>query len=172
LERNSNFATLAAIRRASSTTRQIVCARGTHEAAHPKHCNFGALGLLSGCGDNDVREHTFAEVACSGFLGTDNGEYKCTSDNGSVKEVDVGKLPTRTVKVNRRTGTVAFDGEVVGECRVADFDSWECVEKTIQYRSSLRNGGYLEEWCSVSPDAPPVPTPDNCKGGSDTTEFR
>jgi hypothetical protein len=134
-----------------------------------------ALGPLSGCGDGDIRERTYAEVACFGTLGRHNNKYECVGD-GSVEQLDRSKTTDlRKVTVNRRTGAVAFDGRMVGECRVADFDAWECVERvpirgalgrydSIQYRSGLSGGGYLEQWCSVSPDAPAARNPKNCKG--------
>jgi hypothetical protein len=88
-----------------------------------------ALGPLSGCDDGDIRKRTYAEVPCFGILGTNNNKYECVSD-GSVEQIDRSKLThLRTVTVNRRTGTVAFDGSIVGQCQVADFDAWECVER-------------------------------------------
>jgi hypothetical protein len=137
-----------------------------------------ALGPLSGCGNGDIRERTYAEITCFGFLGKDNDKYECASEGG-VKQIDRSKLTSatlHTVTVNRRTGTVAFDGKVVGECRVADFDAWECVERVptrggflgntdiILYRSGRRDGGYIEDRCNVRPDAPAARTPENCKG--------
>jgi hypothetical protein len=118
-----------------------------------------ALGSLGGC-DGDIRERTYDEVSCSGILKNDNDKYECVRV-GTVQQIDRSKLTRHTVTVNRRNGNVAFDGSLVGECRVADFDVWECVERSpardydsIVYRSGRGGGGYAEQWCRVSPDAP------------------
>jgi hypothetical protein len=121
-----------------------------------------------------VRKRTYAEVPCAGRLSKiNNNKYECSTDAGTY-EIDLTKKTYfRTVTVNRRTGVVAFDNEMVGECRVADFDTWECTERvpsrggpkeydSIQHRSGLSGGGYLEEWCSVKPDAPAVRSLENC----------
>ena len=149
-----------------------------------------ALCTLTACNDADIRERRFVEVACFGFLEKDNDKYKCASDSGT-EEVDPFKIEkSRTVTINRRTSSVAFDKQIVGDCRVVDFDSWECVERvpvrgalghydSIQYRRSLGDG-YLEEWCAVQPDAPAARTQQNCKGDqryygisvSDVSRFR
>jgi hypothetical protein len=134
-----------------------------------------AIGLLSGC-DGDIRERTYAEFACFGTLEKSGDNYRCEYA-GTVENIDPSKLtnPHKVrVTVNRRTGSVAFDGSLVGDCRVADFDAWECIERvpirgslgrydSVHYRSA-RTDGYLEEWCSVPPDAPAARTPENCKG--------
>jgi hypothetical protein len=141
-----------------------------------------AFGTLGGCGDDsdrDIRVRKYIEVGCWGFLeNVKDGKYKCVRlDNDEDEQVDLNKPSNehRTVTVNRRTGTVAFDGRLVGECRVADFDAWECVERvpirgalgrydSIHYRTGRKNGGYIEEWCSATPDAPAVRSVENCKG--------
>ena len=79
------------------------------------------LSLVS-CNDADIRERKFTEVTCFGLLEKENGKYKCLSD-GSVEPIDISKSEkTRVVTINRRTGSVAFDKQIVGDCKVADFD--------------------------------------------------
>lgn len=134
------------------------------------------LGPLSGCMEVDVRDRTYAEVVCFGVLTRDHHKFLCTNDDGRAQQIDRSKSFPHTVTVNRRTGTVAFDGQIVGECRVADFDAWECIERVparggflnnldiIKYRSGIRGIGYLEEWCNVESGAPAVRNRENCLG--------
>jgi hypothetical protein len=140
---------------------------------------IAVLGTLTACDDGDVREHTYLELTCSGILENDHGKYKCFRGTNSeeVEQVDIGTLTShRTVTVNRRTGSVAFDGRLVGKCSVADFDAWECVERSephqptglvdydsLWFRSGRNGGGYLEEWCAVKPGAPAVHNSESCK---------
>jgi hypothetical protein len=116
--------------------------------------------LLVGCDvdrDRDIRERTYeTEIACDGFLQKDNrGAYKCDD-----KLVDLKKnsnYTNHTVKVNRRAGSVAFDGRPLDDCRVVDFDEWECVLKLgVVGKSRIVNpyrghqyGGYVQSICSV-----------------------
>jgi hypothetical protein len=132
-----------------------------------------ALGPLSGCDNGDVRERTYYEVGCPGTLVKHDDKYECASERGVTPLYPEKSNVIRKVMVNRRTGTVAFDGSIVGECRVADFDAWECAERVpttgslgdiIQYRNGLRDGGYLEQWCNVSHGAPAVRSAESCKG--------
>jgi hypothetical protein len=132
------------------------------------------LVALGGCDSGDVRERTYHEVGCSGTLVEHDDKYECGSER-DVTPIDPNKSNyIRTVIVNRRTGTVAFDGRIVGECHVADFNAWECVERVparpgrsydiIQYRSGISGGGYREEWCDVPPNAPAMRTAESYKG--------
>src|SRR6185437_12523899 len=90
-----------------------------------------ASATLGGCDDHDVRTRTYLEVACPGLLVEEKGKYSCVRTSADTLPIDISALTyRRTVTVNRRTGSVAFDGQIVGECHVADFDAWECVERT------------------------------------------
>jgi hypothetical protein len=117
-----------------------------------------ALVMLGGCDvDRDIRERTYeTEIACDGFLQKDtSGAYRCDE-----KLVDLRKLSSRiphTIKVNRRTGNVALDGRPLEDCRVVDFDEWECVLKLgVIGKSRIVNpyrghqyGGYVQSICAV-----------------------
>ena len=134
-----------------------------------------AFGSLSSCNEGDIRERTYAEVSCFGFLEEDGDQYKCARDYGDkqIGRDELTKATTHTVKVNRRSGTVAFDGGVAGECRVVDFDSWECVERlprgrlllfdVMRYRYSRSAGGYVEDWCNANPNGQTAHTFENCQ---------
>jgi hypothetical protein len=122
-----------------------------------------ALGMLGGCDDNrDVRERTYTtEVGCSGWFERDNdGTYKCDEEKVDLKKT-TNYLAHKFV-VNRRTGQVALDGHPLSECRVVDFDAWDCIDRIrmgsydIIHRYRGRNdGGYVQLICSASkPNAP------------------
>jgi hypothetical protein len=118
--------------------------------------------LLIGCDvdrdrDRDIRERIYeTEIACDGFLQKDNrGAYRCDD-----KLVDLKKRSNyspHTIKVNRRTGSVAFDGRPLDDCRVVDFDEWECVlnlgvvgkSRIVNPHRGHRYGGYVQLICSV-----------------------
>jgi hypothetical protein len=118
------------------------------------------VNVLVGCDierDRDIRERIYqTEIACDGFLQKDNtGAYRCDD-----KLVDLKKnsnYVNHTVKANRRTGSVAFDGRPLDDCRVVDFDEWECVLKLgVVGKSRIINpyrgqqyGGYVQSICSV-----------------------
>jgi hypothetical protein len=114
--------------------------------------------LLVGCDiDRDIRERTYeTEIACDGFLERDtSGAYRC--DDRLVDLKKHSNYVPHTVKVNRRTGNVAFDGIPLDDCRVVDFDEWECVlKKFVIGKSRIVNpyrghqyGGYVQSICAV-----------------------
>jgi hypothetical protein len=149
---------------------------------------------VSDYSDGDIRKRTYAEVACFGELSKNNDRYECKDglrmpsfeidfakcDVSNLREDEKdyhlscpfgrGTAYFHTVTVNRRTGTVAFDNRIWGECRVADFDAWECTKRDpgrdfdiIRFRSSRKDVGYLEEYCSAAHDAPVVRSSKNCE---------
>jgi hypothetical protein len=115
---------------------------------------------LVGCDadrDRDIRERIYVtEIACDGFLQKDNrGAYRCEDELVDLKKHS--NYGPHTVKVNRRTGSVAFDGRPLDDRRVVDFDEWECVLKLgVVGESRIVNpyrghqyGGYVQSICSV-----------------------
>jgi hypothetical protein len=134
-----------------------------------------ASATLGGCDDHDVRTRTYLEVACPGLLVEEKGKYSCVRTSTDTVPIDISTLTyRRTVTVNRRTGSVAFNGQLIGECHVADFDAWECVDRTerspkatydiVWYRWGRSEGGYIEDWCDVKPGAPAAHATENCDG--------
>jgi len=118
-----------------------------------------ALGMLGGCDDNrDIRERTYAtEVGCSGlfFQKENDGTYKCDDQNVDLKKNT--NYVAHTFVVNRRTGQVALDGNPLSECRVVDFDTWDCITRLnmgnydiIHRYRGRSDGGYVQLICSAS----------------------
>jgi hypothetical protein len=120
------------------------------------------FGVLGGCDDSGVRSRTYyVEVGCTGqFFTKESDGYKCNDEWVDLKKT-TNYVP-HTFVVNRRTGNVALDGQLLSESRVVDFDNWEGVVRInggdfdiIDRYSSRPDGGYVEKICSASkPGAP------------------